>query len=757
MFEARGHAADRLKRPEEIAKENRERLEALERKRLKRMRGQLSDDEEGSEDSDAEGDGRKKKMTYSERRRRQLKAERKERAGGLSGDALDDDFALEEPGQGRGGHDDGEDDGSEDDDEDEEGEEGGSGDSGSEGDEEEEDEEGDESGGSEFEDDEAGSDLDNGGGSEQGDDSDASDLPSDEDDDEEEEGDRKKAAKKTKGKKEGGAAKGKGKDRKTPEEKAAEAVRRKEVAAAARQELPYTFAAPQQLGQLLAHVSGRSVAELDLVLQRVRACNTITLAGENRKKMQVFYGVLLQYFAAVAGESPPPLDRLQVVARHLAGMSAETPLFAAVCARERLKRMRLSLRQRLSSLEGGCWPTARQLLLLKLWARIFPVTDARHPVLTPATLLLGQCLADSPLVCGRDLASALFLCSLLLHVCFDIPHGPHPLPDDGACRAAVPRAARIPDCASPDMCAPVNTKCGGQGNERSKEGARGQEGRKGGSQSTPATSDGDAVRGQGEPGVAKDKTAQSALAASLANVPPHQRQLLGGRAWLALDPPAAASSRAEGDGSSAPQPLPFARLLGGEPEDPIFSSQCFRRGALAVALQCATGFVSALSQLPALPELLQPLRASVAALPGASVLGPELDGLKAALLAAIDMESRAVLAARKPLTLREKRPVPIKQFNPRFEEEYADGRDYDVDKERAELKKLKKQVKKEEKGAARELRKDNYFLAAERLKEHAIVDQEKEEKYKETMSFLQQQEHAFKSGQLGKGSKRRRK
>eukprot|EP00899_Mesostigma_viride_P003652 jgi/Mesvir1/13288/Mv08670-RA.1 len=588
---------------------------------------------------------------------------------------------------------------------------------------------------------EAGSDLDNGGGSEQGDDSDASDLPSDEDDDEEEEGDRKKAAKKTKGKKEGGAAKGKGKDRKTPEEKAAEAVRRKEVAAAARQELPYTFAAPQQLGQLLAHVSGRSVAELDLVLQRVRACNTITLAGENRKKMQVFYGVLLQYFAAVAGESPPPLDRLQVVARHLAGMSAETPLFAAVCARERLKRMRLSLRQRLSSLEGGCWPTARQLLLLKLWARIFPVTDARHPVLTPATLLLGQCLADSPLVCGRDLASALFLCSLLLHMT-----GP---------------AGRL--CPEPLVfltallrtCVPLSTPSAadkGTSGPRKVQGAK--KGAKGGARAprqllmaTPS----------GEPGVAKDKTAQSALAASLANVPPHQRQLLGGRAWLALDPPAAASSRAEGDGSSAPQPLPFARLLGGEPEDPIFSSQCFRRGALAVALQCATGFVSALSQLPALPELLQPLRASVAALPGASVLGPELDGLKAALLAAIDMESRAVLAARKPLTLREKRPVPIKQFNPRFEEEYADGRDYDVDKERAELKKLKKQVKKEEKGAARELRKDNYFLAAERLKEHAIVDQEKEEKYKETMSFLQQQEHAFKSGQLGKGSKRRRK
>jgi nucleolar protein 14 len=88
---------------------------------------------------------------------------------------------------------------------------------------------------------------------------------------------------------------------------------------------------------------------------------------------------------------------------------------------------------------------------------------------------------------------------------------------------------------------------------------------------------------------------------------------------------------------------------------------------------------------------------------------------------------------------------------------YVKGRDYDPDRQRAETKKLKKQLKRDAKGAARELRKDNWFLAEEKAKENAVVEQEREEKYNKAMSFLQQQESAFKSGQLGKGRKRKKR
>ena len=73
--------------------------------------------------------------------------------------------------------------------------------------------------------------------------------------------------------------------------------------------------------------------------------------------------------------------------------------------------------------------------------------------------------------------------------------------------------------------------------------------------------------------------------------------------------------------------------------------------------------------------------------------------------------SRQRVASRKPLTRRSATKVPeIKLLNPRFEEEYAAGKDFDPDRERAAAKHLRRQLQKEKRGAMRELRKDAVFL-----------------------------------------------
>lgn len=84
------------------------------------------------------------------------------------------------------------------------------------------------------------------------------------------------------------------------------------------------------------------------------------------------------------------------------------------------------------------------------------------------------------------------------------------------------------------------------------------------------------------------------------------------------------------------------------------------------------------------------------------------------------------------------------------------GRDYDPDRERVEMRKLKKQVKDAAKGAIRELRKDNAYLYEVKQREKAQAEEERAEKFGKDLAFLQEQERAFKSGQLGKGRKRRR-
>ena len=120
--------------------------------------------------------------------------------------------------------------------------------------------------------------------------------------------------------------------------------------------------------------------------------------------------------------------------------------------------------------------------------------------------------------------------------------------------------------------------------------------------------------------------------------------------------------------------------------------------------------------------------------------------------AALVAEADAALAGarRAPLRWRAKAAEAIKQFNPVYEEEgYQRGRDYDPNRERAEARRLQRQLKQEARGAVRELRKDNKFLAERRGAEAAAAKEERGEKQRETMAFLEKMEGDLRSGGRG--------
>jgi hypothetical protein len=70
-------------------------------------------------------------------------------------------------------------------------------------------------------------------------------------------------------------------------------------------------------------------------------------------------------------------------------------------------------------------------------------------------------------------------------------------------------------------------------------------------------------------------------------------------------------------------------------------------------------------------------------------------------------------------------------------------------RDRAEQKRLMRQLNKERRGAMRELRKDAVFLSDEKDKEKAQAKAERAGAFQKNMSFLQQQESDFKSGGQG--------
>lgn len=96
--------------------------------------------------------------------------------------------------------------------------------------------------------------------------------------------------------------------------------------------------------------------------------------------------------------------------------------------------------------------------------------------------------------------------------------------------------------------------------------------------------------------------------------------------------------------------------------------------------------------------------------------------------------------SRRPLELHHHRPLAIKTHIPKFEETYDPDKHYDPDRERAEQAKLRKEHKRERKGAMRELRRDANFMAREKLKIKKAKDEAYEKKYKRLVAEIQSEE-----------------
>lgn len=75
---------------------------------------------------------------------------------------------------------------------------------------------------------------------------------------------------------------------------------------------------------------------------------------------QVFYGILVQHFANVAGSTPLHMATIDVLTVHLLELTAEVPYYAATVARARLTRAHKRMSAALTSSDGtqgsGGWP-----------------------------------------------------------------------------------------------------------------------------------------------------------------------------------------------------------------------------------------------------------------------------------------------------------------------------------------------------------------------------------------------------------------
>ena len=152
------------------------------------------------------------------------------------------------------------------------------------------------------------------------------------------------------------------------------------------------------------------------------------------------------------------------------------------------------------------------------------------------------------------------------------------------------------------------------------------------------------------------------------------------------------------------------------------------RSCLKEAAALLEGFLELWAPLPSYPELASGLAGELEAI-AAGADAEELFGRARRLLAARRAREPLVIAARV-------RPEAPRALNPAFEENFQRGKDYDVDRERAEQKRLKRALKKESRGAVRELRKDARFMARVQAKERQKEREELEGNYRRTFESL---------------------
>lgn len=443
-----------------------------------------------------------------------------------------------------------------------------------------------------------------------------------------------------------------------------------------RDSLPFVIQAPKNYDELCLLLQNRSNNEIIEAIDRIRKCNAISLAVENRKKIQVFYGVLLQYFAVLATKKPLNVGLLNLLVKPLIQMSAEVPYFAAICARERILRTRLKLCDALKSPGQSCWPSLKTLLLLRLWSMIFPCSDFRHVVMTPAMLLMCEYLLRCPISSGRDTAIGSFLCSLVLSV---IKQSQKFCPEAIMFLRAMLVAAmdrKMESCQDPQFDSVFQIQ---------------------------------AVR------------PLLSMQSSIDNI----------------------------------DSLDFFMLMEMPEEAQFFNSDGFRAGVLITVVETLIGFVNTYEGFKSFTEIFSPISTLLLEVVKHKFLPDTIRDKFKDVAALIKAKADEHQMLRQPLQMRKKKPVPIRLLNPKFEEIYVKGRDYDPDRERAEARKLRKLIKQEARGAVSELIKDNRYIYGLKEKEKARHEEERQENYRKAKSFLEQQESDFRSGKLGKGRKRR--
>ncbi|XP_069832494.1 nucleolar protein 14 [Dendropsophus ebraccatus] len=187
--------------------------------------------------------------------------------------------------------------------------------------------------------------------------------------------------------------------------------------------------------------------------------------------------------------------------------------------------------------------------------------------------------------------------------------------------------------------------------------------------------------------------------------------------------------------------LPLTAVNGLESEDKTEINH-FKLTCIAVCLDLIKRCLDYYSTLPAFREIFSPIEKIIREHLPQNTFPEKIQDLCKNILEGIEKHSKKPYS---PLVFEKQMPVPMKMFTPKVMPVLEFGKKQGCNKVERERKRLIHKHKREFKGAVREIRRDNQFLAREKLSETMHRDAERKRKVKELFNSLSTQEGECKA------------
>lgn len=194
-------------------------------------------------------------------------------------------------------------------------------------------------------------------------------------------------------------------------------LKRKEIMEQARKELPYTFKLPESYESLQKTFENQSSSHQNVIIERMIKCNHPSLAEGNKENLGLFFAYLLQYINDLFEDVTDvtsiknSFEIFTALAPQIYDLAQINPENAHHSILEVMKEKHGEYRKKPKE-----YPGYEILAFFKLISVLFPTSDFRHQIVTPCFVFMEQMLTKCKIKNKRHISYGLFLSALVLEV-----------------------------------------------------------------------------------------------------------------------------------------------------------------------------------------------------------------------------------------------------------------------------------------------------------------------------------------------------